>query len=112
MRFTGVGVLLAFLVGHAPTASCAPIGHPTGCPSQANLHQEQPKGEKSVTTFFGKIVKDGDKFVLSDEKRKIWYELDDQETVAKFDGKMVKVTGTLDATKNLILVQSIDQASN
>lgn len=112
MKFIGIGVLLGVLAGYAPIASCAPLRHPDAYHLQANLHQEQPKRDKSVASFFGKIVKDGDQFVLNDEKRKIWYELDDQRTVSKFDGKTVKVTGTLDAIKNLILVQSIEQASN
>lgn len=111
-KLVSLTVLFGFLISYAPKLSCSVFPHSPGFGSQVNLLQEQPKRDKSVSTFFGKIVKDGDRFVLSDAKRKIWYELDDQQTVSKFDGKTVKLTGTLDATKNLILVQSVEQASN
>lgn len=112
MTFIGIWILGAFLVSHAPEAKCTSPTQSDAFRLQANLNQEQPKHEKSISTFFGRIVKDGDKFVLSDAKRKVWYELDDQQTVGKFDGKTVRITGTLNTTKDLILVQSIEQASN
>jgi hypothetical protein len=116
MSFGGVAVLMAILSG--PGAS-APESIPTdssisivssASTAAAGLTQ-QVNRDDAVKSFFGTIVKDGDKFVLNDEKRKIWYELDDQQTVRKFSGKKVKLTGTLDVTKNLIRVQSIEEAS-
>jgi hypothetical protein len=112
MKLVGLTVLLGFLACYAPNVPCSLRLGSTAFRSQASHLQEQPKRAPTVATFFGRITKDGDKFVLSDEKRKTWYELDDQQTVGKFDGKMVKVTGTLDVTRNLILVQGIEQASN
>lgn len=105
--FREVAILLGFL-GSSVFGAPAPIVHPN--PSCGNLVQ-QASANEAVKTYFGTIERDGDKFVLRDEARKIWYELDDQQTVGKFGGKKVKITGTLDVTKNLIRVQSIEEAS-
>jgi uncharacterized protein DUF5818 len=72
-----------------------------------NQSEDQPK----VQTFTGTITKNGDQFLFSDEGSKKSYQLDDQKTASRFDGKKVKVTGTLDAANNLIRVQSIEPAS-
>jgi len=50
--------------------------------------------------------------VLSDDSRKSSYELDDLQTASKFEGKKVKVTGTLDVTNNMICVQNIVPATD
>jgi hypothetical protein len=53
----------------------------------------------------------GDRFVLRDEHQKHWYQLDvDQKLVAKFEGKQVKVIGTLDDANSEIRVQRIEEA--
>lgn len=105
MSFGRTVVLVAFVASAPLSASGQFFTKP-----QATLTQ-QPKPAEPIKTFLGTIVKDGDKFVLSDDARKVWYELDDQATVSKFSGKKVKVTGTFDATKNLIRVQSIEEKS-
>ncbi len=68
-------------------------------------------GDKAeVKVFTGTIWMNGDRFVLRDERQKHWYQLDvDQELVAKFEGKQVKVIGTLDATNSEIRVQRIEE---
>ncbi len=75
------------------------------------LQQGQSSPQQQVQTFTGTIKRSGDQFVLSDDSNKSSYQLDDQQTASKFEGKKVKVTGTLDATKNTIRVQSIVQAT-
>lgn len=110
MNFGGIAVLVAILSGTG-TGTSGTVSTHSILYSGTSLVGQQVSRDEGVKTFFGSIVKDGDKFVLSDEKRKIWYELDDQQTVSKFDGKKVKLTGTLDTTKNLIRVQSIEEAS-
>lgn len=40
------------------------------------------------------------------------YQLDDQSQAGKFNGKDVKVTGTLDQSSNTIKVQAIEPASS
>jgi uncharacterized protein YdeI (BOF family) len=72
---------------------------------QANPQQPQSK------TYTGMISKSGDQFVLQDDAGKTSYQLDDQQTAAKYEGKKVKVTGTLDVANNLIRVTAIEEAA-
>jgi uncharacterized protein YdeI (BOF family) len=79
--------------------------HSFSIQDQSNPQQPQTK------TFSGTISKNGDQFVLRDEGGNTSYQLDDQEKAGKFDGKKVKVTGTLDQANNLIRIQSIEEAA-
>jgi uncharacterized protein YdeI (BOF family) len=54
-------------------------------------------------------VKTGDQFVLSDAANKLSYLLDDAEKASQFEGKKVKVTGTVDVASNTIHVESIQE---
>jgi cytoskeletal protein RodZ len=54
--------------------------------------------------FTGTVVKSGDKYVLQEDGGTT-YDVDHQEAVQKFEGKRVKVHGTLDATGKKILLQ-------
>jgi hypothetical protein len=67
--------------------------------------QAQPEAE----TFVGTILKDGDNYVLSDAATKSKYILDDAKKANVFEGKTVKVTGTLDKARNLIHVDTIQE---
>jgi hypothetical protein len=74
----------------------------------AKIGQSGDKTEVKVLT--GTIWMNGDRFVLRDERQKHWYQLDvDQKLVAKFEGKHVKVIGTLDAGNSEIRVQRIEE---
>jgi cytoskeletal protein RodZ len=55
-------------------------------------------------TFSGTVEKQGDKYVLRDDTGKV-YDIDHQDEVKKFDGKRVRVKGTLDETGKKILVK-------
>ncbi len=55
-------------------------------------------------TFSGTVVKQGDKYVLKDDSGKT-YDIDHQDEVKKFDGKRVRVQGTLDPSTNKIMVK-------
>lgn len=55
-------------------------------------------------SFSGTVVKSGDKYVLKDDSGKT-YDIDHQSDVAKFEGKRVRVKGTLDASGTKILVK-------
>ena len=70
--------------------------------------RQDTKLKPEIRVFLGTITKTGNQFVFSDAVNKSSYQLDDQETASKFDGKKVKVTGTLDASNNIIRVQSIE----
>lgn len=56
-------------------------------------------------SFSGTVVKSGDKYVLKDEASGKTYDIDHQDEVQKFDGKRVKVHGTLDASGKMIHLQ-------
>lgn len=71
--------------------------------------QSEDKTEARV--FTGTIWMNGDRFVLRDERQKHWYQLDvDQKLVAQFEGKQVKVLGTLDPANSEIHVQRIEES--
>lgn len=79
--------------------------HSFSIQDQANPQQPQTK------TFSGTIGKNGDQFILKDDADKSSYQLDDQDKASKFEGKRVKVTGTLDQANNLIRIQTIEEAA-
>jgi cytoskeletal protein RodZ len=53
-------------------------------------------------TFSGTVVKQGDKYMLKDDSGKM-YDIDHQGEVAKFDGKRVRVQGTLDENGKILV---------
>jgi hypothetical protein len=55
-------------------------------------------------TFAGTVTKQGDKYVLKDDSGQT-YDVDHQDELKKFDGKRVKVQGTLDSTGKKIMVK-------
>jgi cytoskeletal protein RodZ len=55
-------------------------------------------------TFSGTVVKQGDKYMLKDDSGHT-YDIDHQDEVKKFEGKRVRVQGTLDASSNKIMVK-------
>jgi hypothetical protein len=78
--------------------------------------QAQPQqSEQQSKTFSGKIMKlqDG-KFALvtgqTAEGQMSGHFLDDQDQAKKFEGKQVKVTGTLEIASNTIHVSKIEEA--
>jgi hypothetical protein len=67
----------------------------------ASANSSQAGGAQS---FSGTVVKSGDKYVLQDESGTN-YDTDHQDEMAKFEGKRVKVHGTLDASGKMIHIQ-------
>ncbi|HKV04896.1 MAG TPA: DUF5818 domain-containing protein [Candidatus Acidoferrales bacterium] len=110
MRRTVLTVAALGLLG-AAYVSAAPKANPGVASASLSATQNQSKTQNQVQTFTGTIVKTGDEFVFSDDATKSAYQLDDQKAASKFDGKRVKVTGTLDAANNMIKVQSIEPVS-
>jgi hypothetical protein len=94
---------------------CQPVIAQNPSPQRNARAQEQPApqpGDQSpmseTKTFTGKIVKAGDKLVLSDAQGKMTYLLDDQQKAQEFVNKNVKVTGVLDASTGTIRVRAIE----
>jgi uncharacterized protein YdeI (BOF family) len=80
----------------------------------AQQQQQQPgaQGQQpAAKAFNGTIVKDGDRLVLKDMDGNMTYQLDDQKKVRKYEGKSVKITGSLDASSNTIHVENIEASS-
>lgn len=81
-----------------------------GSRTQQFAMQGESGDKTEVKIFTGTIWMSGGRFVLRDEHQKHWYQLDvDQKLVAKFEGKQVKVIGTLDAGNSEIRVQRIEE---
>jgi hypothetical protein len=64
----------------------------------------QPSATASDSqTFSGTIVKAGDKYVLQDADSGKSYDIDHQDQVKQYEGKKVRVHGTLDASGKIHL---------
>jgi Protein of unknown function (DUF5818) len=79
-----------------PGASQPPAGQP-GADAQA---QSASDGQ----TFSGTVSKSGDKYVLQDASGKT-YDVDRQEELKKYEGKQVRIKGTLDPDGKTIHVK-------
>ena len=90
--------LLMILPGVPKIVSAAP---------SSPLAQEGPQEKTKI--FSGTIIKDRDNFILSDAANKLSYILDDARQASMYEGKKVKVTGTVDAANNTIHVQTIQE---
>jgi Protein of unknown function (DUF5818) len=77
-------------------------------PAQSSISgaQRQPAAQ----TVTGTIVKDGGRYILKASDNSA-YQLDDQDRVKQYEGKEVRVAGTLDATGNSFHVTSIELIS-
>ena len=98
----GIFLSLTVLILISVTASAIPYSAP-------ETYSFQTEERPATTTVIGIILKSGDKFILSDTATKSKYFIDDQDKARRFEGKHVKVTGTIDAAKNLIHVASIQE---
>ena len=101
-------VALALIFVAAPALANTNALPVTSTPTQA---QSQAQNQDQVQTFTGKIAKSGDKFVLVDQTGQGSFDLDDQQRASQYEGKKVKITGTLDQAKGMIHVQSIESVA-
>ena len=75
--------------------------------SAPSFMQQETKQE--TKTFSGTIKKDGSAFVLVDPANKFSYLLDDAQKASQYEGKKVKVTGTVDVASNTLHVETIQE---
>lgn len=74
--------------------------NPSGAPASSGAAaSSNPDGSQ---TFSGTVVKQGDKYMLKDDSGKT-YDIDHQTDVAKFEGKRVRVQGTLDPSGKIMV---------
>jgi hypothetical protein len=93
--------------GHQPSDSQA---QPSRTPDQGGQAAPDSQGQPTASasdsqTFSGTVVKSGDKYVLQDEASGKTYDIDHQEQLKQYEGKRVRVHGTLDASGKMIHVQ-------
>jgi hypothetical protein len=82
----------------------------TGAPVQSKVLATptlQTQAHPEAETFMGTVLKSGGNFVLSDSATKTRYTLDDPRKARPFEGKKVKVTGTLDIAGKMMHVETI-----
>jgi uncharacterized protein YdeI (BOF family) len=86
-----------------------PSQTPSQTPAQAGEAAPDARAQSaqptSAQSFTGTVVKSGDKYVFQDEASGNTYDIDHQDEVQKFQGKKVKVHGTLDAANHMIHIQ-------
>jgi cytoskeletal protein RodZ len=73
-------------------------------PSDQNQTSAGSASTTAVQEFVGTVQKTGDKYVLKDDSGKT-YDVDSQDQLKKFEGKRVRVKGTLDETGTKIMVR-------
>jgi hypothetical protein len=94
-----------------------PVPQPLLQPNRPVQYSDQGQPAPSAQTqppaaqiFTGTIVKDGMRYVLKVASNSV-YQLDDQERARQYEGKQVKIAGTLDATGNSLHITSIELVS-
>jgi hypothetical protein len=75
-------------------------------PSKSQAQPQPPAAQ----TFTGTVVKDAGRYLLKVTKTTV-YQLDDQAKAKQYEGKQVKIEGTLDANGNSLHVTSIELLS-
>ena len=109
--------LIAWSQLQKPEPVPQPLPPPDRPVQQPNQHAEQQPAnpqaqpqQPATQTFTGTIVKDGSRYILKVSSRNV-YQLDDQEKVQRYQGKQVKIEGTLDANGNSLHITSIELLS-
>jgi hypothetical protein len=85
-----------------PPAQTPEQATPPASTPDSQAQSAQPTG---VQSFSGTVVKSGDKYMLKDDASGQTYDIDHQDEVQKYEGKRVKVHGTLDASGKIIHLQ-------
>ena len=96
-----------------PTPQPLPPPERADQPPAAQPQQTQPPAESqqpAIQGFTGTIMKDGGKYVLKVSEN-VSYQIDDQDKAKNFEGKQVKVSGTLDPKTNVLHIANIELLS-
>ena len=86
----------------APKAQQPPSQTPDTTAPESGSKAGSSSAPTDTQTFSGTVVKQGDKYMLKDDSGKM-YDIDHQSDVAKFEGKRVRVQGTLDANGKILV---------
>jgi hypothetical protein len=110
------GIAVQAQQNNPPTRTTDPTAQQPATPPQAQTPdqsrsapdaQAQPSSAEGAEgqNFTGTIVKSGDKYKFQDTASGNTYDIDHQEQVKQFEGKKVRVHGTLDESAKVIHVQ-------
>ena len=96
-----------------PPDSQAPPAQSQQQPDQQTPNQNQPSQSQDQAQpdangsreFVGTVVKQGSKYMFQEAATGTTYDIDHQDEVKKFEGKKVRVHGTLDPNTKTIHVQ-------
>ena len=83
---------------------------PEYTPNNSQLAPPQAHPQPTGQAFTGTVVKDGTRYVLKGTDN-VNYQLDDQEKARNYEGKHVKIAGTLDDSTNTLHISSIELIS-
>jgi hypothetical protein len=72
--------------------------------------QTNASSQQSAQTFQGKIARADEQLVFWDPSSQTAYQVDDQSKVAPYEGKNVKLTGTVDTKTNTLHVVDVAPA--
>lgn len=97
-----------------------PEPRPDPAPSPAAPQEQQPEQKSGqpasaaqqqspMQTLTGTVAKQDGKYVLKASDKKT-YQIDDQEKAKQFEGKLVKIVGSLDMNTSTIHIESIEPA--
>ncbi len=90
-----------------------PIQQPDQQPDRQAAQPENPQAQPqqpAVQTFIGTIIKDGSTYILKVSSDNV-YQLDDREKAKQYEGKQVKIEGTLGANGRSLHITSIELLS-
>jgi hypothetical protein len=78
--------------------------------SDSKAEPEPDAQQSTAQSISGTIVKAGGKYVLETADN-MAYQLDDQDKASQYEGKHVKITGTLDRTTGILHVRTVELMS-
>lgn len=108
MMLPVIALTVALCLASQPTFAQSGSNSSPSPTTQQQPMQPDNQNAASEKTFSGKIVKSGDKLVLTGSDAT--YQLDDQQKAQDFLNKNVKVTGVLDASTGTIRISAIEPA--
>jgi hypothetical protein len=94
----------------APKPAPSPSSHPAEPSPDSSANSASSGQTPAAQTFTGTVSKESSSFVLKVSETAS-YKLDNSADVQQYEGKRVKVTGTLDSSINLIHVDTIEPIS-
>jgi len=86
----------------APKAQQPPSQTPDASAPESGSKDDSSRAPTDTQTFSGTVVKQDNKYMLKEDSGKM-YDIDHQSDVAKFEGKRVRVQGTLDANGKILV---------